>query len=179
MRDWVSFLLWLFVGAGAVLGLVGIASIGVFVLPATVVVLVAAILYSKGRGAAGLLLGAGLVLLYVAFLHRQGPGEVCASDAVSTTCVDQLNPWPFLAVVAILALLGIGPAGAGASPIRHLRADELLGRPSRGSRTASTGPRRRPSLGSPEPGSYDGIVTSGFARDGRLGRRAGRFGDPT
>lgn len=108
MRDWVSFLLWLFVGAGAVLGLVGIASIGVFVRPATVVVLVAAILYSKGRGAAGLLLGAGLVLLYVAFLHRQGPGEVCASDAVSTTCVDQLNPWPFLAVGAILALLGIG-----------------------------------------------------------------------
>ena len=39
MRDWVSYLLWLLVGAGAVLGLVGIASIGVFVLPATVVVL--------------------------------------------------------------------------------------------------------------------------------------------
>ena len=70
MRDWVSFLLWLFVGAGAVLGLVGIASIGVFVLPATVVVLVVAILYSKGRGAAGLLLGLWTSLM-VAFLFAK------------------------------------------------------------------------------------------------------------
>lgn len=104
MRDWVSYLLWLLVGAGARRHRVhrGLRA------PGHGGGLVVAILYSKGRGAAGLLLGAGLVLLYVAFLHRQGPGEVCTSDAVSTTCVDQLNPWPFLAVRAILALLGIG-----------------------------------------------------------------------
>jgi hypothetical protein len=51
-----------------------------------------------------LLTGAGLLLVYVAWLQRDGPGTTCWQTATSSGCDQHLNPLPWLAVgVALVA----------------------------------------------------------------------------
>ncbi|MCH5677243.1 hypothetical protein [Streptomyces gilvus] len=105
-RPW--FCAWLAVGALGSLGLVAILSIGVYLLP---LALVAAGLLATRRGSfaglPGLLSGLGVPLLYVAFLNRGGPGNVCTTTSTSQSCVDEYNPWLWLAAGVVLLLAGI------------------------------------------------------------------------
>jgi MYXO-CTERM domain-containing protein len=55
----------------------------------------------------GLLSGAALPALYVAWLNRDGPGEVCTRSATEVSCTDEWSPWPFLAAGLLLVVAGI------------------------------------------------------------------------
>jgi hypothetical protein len=104
-----AFGIWLLLGGGFAFGFLAILSIGIFVLP---VVLILAVLAGRrgvtGRGLLGLVSGAGLPLLYVAWLNRDGPGEVCRRVANGVECTQQSSPWPWLGVG--LALVAAGAA---------------------------------------------------------------------
>lgn len=103
-----AFLLWCVAGAGFCLGVIAILSIGAFVLLATFA-LCGFLLWRLewGWGMAGLLPGAALPLLYIAWINRDGPGEVCHGDARSITCADEYSPWPFVVAGGLFILVGV------------------------------------------------------------------------
>ncbi|MER5913854.1 hypothetical protein ABT124_26075 [Streptomyces sp. NPDC001982] len=105
---WPWFCAWFLVGALASLGLLTVLTVGVFLLPAT---LVAAVFLATRRGSraglAGLVSGLGMPLLYVAFLNRGGPGSVCTTTASGQSCVDEYSPWGWLGAGAVFLLAGI------------------------------------------------------------------------
>lgn len=107
-RRWSWFAAWAIVGAGWGLGLLGIATIGVFVLP---VALVATVVLATRPGAAtglpGVVSGLGLPVLYVAYLNRGGPGTVCTSTPTSQTCSETSNPWLWLGTALVLVAIGV------------------------------------------------------------------------
>jgi hypothetical protein len=88
------FWAWALVGAAGVLAFVSFIG---FLLLIPVVVAVS-LLTRRGpvRGAFGALTGAGAVLLFIAYLQRQGPGETCWHTATAGGCVTHLNPIPWL-----------------------------------------------------------------------------------
>jgi hypothetical protein len=114
-RNWrasLAFIGWTVVGAGAVLGVLTILTIGIFVLPGAA--LVAGLLAWRGPQLSrrlvgpGLLTGAGVIPLYIAFLNRAGPGMVCTTSATSGSCTQEMSPWPW--IVAGLCLVAAGAA---------------------------------------------------------------------
>ena len=63
--------------------------------------------YSDGSPA-GLVSGTGPVLLYVAWLNRQGPGTVCTTTrGGGGQCLDEWSPWPWVAAGVALVVLGL------------------------------------------------------------------------
>jgi hypothetical protein len=109
------------VGTAYSLGVLGLLSIGVFVLP---VALIGTFWLRRRResrsSAPGVVSGAGLPMLYVAFINRDGPGWVCEG----TGCGQQLSPWPWL--IAGVLFLGAGVAGYLLLPARR-RAGRVTG----------------------------------------------------
>ncbi|WP_330461184.1 hypothetical protein OIB37_32540 [Streptomyces sp. NBC_00820] len=106
VRPW--FCAWFTVGALASFSLLSILTVGLYLLPVTLAA--TALLASRRRssaGLAGLVSGTGVPLLYVAFLNRGGPGTVCTTTAASQSCVDEYNPWVWLAAGTALLLAGI------------------------------------------------------------------------
>ena len=106
--SWAAYWLWCLAGAGLCLGVLSILTIGPFVLLVTLG-LCAWLLWRVdfGWGMLGLLSGAALPLLYVAWLNRGGPGTVCTSTATGTSCSDQWSPWPFVVVAVVLVGAGL------------------------------------------------------------------------
>lgn len=77
-------------------------------LPALVLAVLVARVENRGRGSEfGLLTGAGLPLLLVAYVQRAGPGTTCWHTATSAGCDQHLNPMPWLIVGLILVLAGL------------------------------------------------------------------------
>jgi hypothetical protein len=105
---WGWFIAWLGVGAGYALAALAALTIGVFVLPVAVAALVflATRRHAK-EGLPGLISGPGLPLLYVAYLNRAGPGTICTARGGGQSCVDEWSPWPWLAVGALLLVVGV------------------------------------------------------------------------
>jgi len=109
------FLAWTAVGAGACFALLSLLSIGVYVALPVLAATVLLLRWQRGGDAAmfGAISGAAVVLLYIAYLNRGGPGEVCVTTASSQTCTTEWSPWPwfgagialFAAGVAAFALL--------------------------------------------------------------------------
>jgi hypothetical protein len=95
---------WLLVGAGYALSLIGVASIGLFVLPLPVLLVRR---QPAARGLSGLISGLGVPLLYVAYVNRAGPGTICTAVTGGQECNDEWSPWPWLAVGVILLVLGV------------------------------------------------------------------------
>ena len=105
---WVWFTAWLFVGAGYGLSLIGIASIGLFVLPLPVLATVLLVRRQHPTsGLPGLISGLAIPLLCVAYLNRAGPGTICTTVIGGQECNDEWSPWPWLAVGVILLVLGV------------------------------------------------------------------------
>ncbi|MET9908710.1 hypothetical protein ABZZ74_18160 [Streptomyces sp. NPDC006476] len=105
-RPW--FCAWFVVGALGSLALLAILTIGVYLLP--LALLTAGLLATRrgsSAGLPGLVSGLGVPLLYVAFLNRGGPGNVCTTTSTSQSCVDEYNPWVWLAAGVIFLLAGI------------------------------------------------------------------------
>jgi hypothetical protein len=103
-----AFAGWCVAGAAGCFGILSLLTVGPFVLLGTLF-LSAWLLwrFNFGWAMGGLLSGAGLPVLYVAWLNRDGPGEVCTSTATSQTCTDEWSPWPFVGLALVLAVAGL------------------------------------------------------------------------
>jgi hypothetical protein len=107
-RDTLQLTGWAAVGAGAVTAVLTVLTIGFFVLLATAAL--AAVLARRAGGrlaGPGLLMGAGLLPLYVAYLNRGGPGMVCTTTSTGGSCVQEWSPWPWVAAGLCLIVSGI------------------------------------------------------------------------
>jgi hypothetical protein len=90
------------------LGVLSLLTIGPFVLLLTLV-LCGFLLWRLefGAGMAGLLPGASVPVLYVAWLNRDGPGTVCTTTSTSNSCGDEWAPWPFVVVAVLMVAAGV------------------------------------------------------------------------
>jgi MYXO-CTERM domain-containing protein len=103
-----AFAGWCVAGAAGCLGTLTLLTIGPFVLLGTL--FLCAWLLSRfnfGWAMGGLLSGAALPLLYVAWLNRDGPGNVCSRNGSGITCTDEWSPWPIVGVAVLLLLAGL------------------------------------------------------------------------
>ncbi len=99
------FWAWAVLGCAVALGLV---SLGLIVIaPAALVGVLMASRLPARRSAFGLLSGAGLLLLYIAWLQRDGPGTTCWQRATASGCDQHLNPLPWLIAGLALFIGGI------------------------------------------------------------------------
>lgn len=107
-ESWGAFAAWCVAGAGGCAGVLSILTVGAFVLLVTLV-LCGWLLWRQGvgPGLAGLLTGAALPLLYVAWLNRDGPGEVCTRSTTAVSCQDEWSPWPFVVLALVAAVAGV------------------------------------------------------------------------
>jgi hypothetical protein len=129
VRSW-PFVAWAAVGAGACLALLTVFTVGVFILPVAIVATIALLRWRGSRtiAAIGVISGFGLVPLYVAYLNRGGPGDVCTTSGGGQSCLTEWSPWPWLIAGAVMVALGIAvfavvrnaisssPAGPGRPP---------------------------------------------------------------
>jgi hypothetical protein len=103
-----GFVAWTLVGVGIAVGFV---SLGVITLvPSLILGAVLASSRTARRSAFGLLVGLGLLLVFVAYVQRQGPGTTCWRTATVSGCDQHLDPRPWL--VAGLMLITIGLLGS-------------------------------------------------------------------
>jgi hypothetical protein len=106
-RRW--FFAWFAAGALCALAVLGALTIGIFVLPiAGALIVFLATRRGASVGIGGLISGLGLPVLYVAFLNRDGPGNICKISATSTSCTEEWSPWPWVLLGAALVGLGAG-----------------------------------------------------------------------
>jgi hypothetical protein len=86
------------VGTALAVGVLGVLTIGVFVLPAALLGLFGLLRYERTHsGLPGLACGPGVVLLYVAYLNRDGAGNICTtSPSGGNYCRGETSPWPWL-----------------------------------------------------------------------------------
>jgi di/tricarboxylate transporter len=84
-------------------------TIGRFVLVAVIVALAVLLRRSGGfdAGVTGLLSGAGLLMVYIAYLNRDGPGEVCRINPTGQECTSEWSPWPWLVLGIVLVAAGV------------------------------------------------------------------------
>jgi hypothetical protein len=99
------FWAWTAVGCGAALGLTALGPLALG--PTLVAGLLLAARPAARRSAFGLLTGAGLLLLYVAWVQREGPGTTCWQTATASGCEEHLNPLPWLAAGLVLTAAGL------------------------------------------------------------------------
>ena len=97
---------WAWVTVGA-LGALGAISLGLIALaPALLIATLISMNEKAGQPAFGLVSGAGLPLLFVAYLNREGPGITCYRTASSAGCDQHLNPLPWLVIGLLLLAAG-------------------------------------------------------------------------
>jgi hypothetical protein len=98
---YVGFCAWTLIGAVAAVGLVSLGPIALG--PALLAGAVLSTSATARRSRFGLLAGAGLVSLFIAYLQRQGPGTTCWHTATAAGCEQHLNPIPWLLIGLLLA----------------------------------------------------------------------------
>lgn len=100
----LEFLAWAGVATLVVVGFVSILSVGLLLLAVGCVAGALVLRWRNGlaRAAFGVLAGAGVPFLYVAWTNRSGPGSVCTHDRRGSSCTQELSPWPWLAIGLLL-----------------------------------------------------------------------------
>jgi 4-amino-4-deoxy-L-arabinose transferase-like glycosyltransferase len=98
------FWAWALVGVAGALGLISLGPVAL--VPAFIAGVVMSRSRTGSRSALGLLAGAGLLSLFVAYVQRDGPGTTCWHTASASGCDQHLNPIPWL--VAGIVLVGGG-----------------------------------------------------------------------
>ncbi|MGZ4385121.1 MAG: hypothetical protein ACXVY3_11035 [Gaiellaceae bacterium] len=105
LARWTWFWAWVALGAGLTLGIVSLGPL--VIVP---VVVVAGLMLTRPairRSAYGLVSGAGVPLLYVAYVQRDGPGTTCWQRGAVSGCDQHLNPLPWLVVGIVLIVAGV------------------------------------------------------------------------
>ena len=104
------FIGWVVVGAAVASGLLLAFTIGPILMLGAV--MLGAMLRMRstkfGPSAAGVIVGLGLMPLFIAYSNRSGQGMRCRSTAHSSVCEQQWSPWPWLAIGTACVLLGLG-----------------------------------------------------------------------
>lgn len=108
-RDGLFFIGWLLTGAGYLLALLSMLSIGIFILP---IPLIATVVLATRRAAPrsmlGLVSSASLPLFLLTYLNRNGPGTYCTASASGSSCTEGLlDPWILLAFGVVVLAAGI------------------------------------------------------------------------
>ena len=104
--SWVWFLIWLAIGGLLAIGAVSLGPLVVF--PVAALGIGAAVRWPQLRGSMfGLVSGAGVVVLVVAYLNREGPGTTCWHTATRSGCDEHLNPLPWLVAGVVLLAAGV------------------------------------------------------------------------
>jgi hypothetical protein len=98
------FCAWAGVGVGLALGISALGLIAVPVAMLAAIVLV--VRHHSGRSALGVLVGIGLLSLYVAYVQRDGPGTVDWHTAAASGSEQYLDPRPWLAAGLLLIVIG-------------------------------------------------------------------------
>jgi len=103
-----TYALWGAVGILIGFGVVGILSIGIFLLALALILAVVGLTLPASRTTAAfaVLPGTGVMPLVVALNNAAGPGERCITTAVSTSCTELLGPWPFAVPGLLLVVAG-------------------------------------------------------------------------
>jgi signal transduction histidine kinase len=105
---WAWFAVWLGVGGALAFSIVDGLAFGLLVLPfavAAVVLLIAR--HHFDRSAWGLLCGAGILSLYVAYVQRRGPGTVSWHTATASGTDTYMDPRPWLVAGLLLIFFGV------------------------------------------------------------------------
>jgi hypothetical protein len=95
-REHGWFAAWVIVGCALALGAVSFALGPLVLIPAAVIAVLMIRSPTARRSAYGALVGAGLLLLFVAYVNREGPGTTCRENATMISCGEHLNPLPWL-----------------------------------------------------------------------------------
>lgn len=101
---WGWFFVWALLGSAAALGTVSLGPL--LLLPTALVAVFVWRRPQARRSAFGLLTGAGTLLLYVAWVQRDGPGTTCWHTATASGCDQHLNPLPWLVLGIVLVAAG-------------------------------------------------------------------------
>ncbi len=102
MTDGRWFAAWIVVGCALAFGTVSLGPL--VLLPVAVIAVLMSRQVAARRSAYGALVGMGLLLLFVAYLNREGPGTTCWQHGTASGCDQHLNPLPWLALgVALIA----------------------------------------------------------------------------
>src|SRR6516225_6125798 len=94
---WGALVVWVLLGAAADLGTIPVAALAILVWTRP----------QARRSAFGLLTGAGVLLLYVTGVQRDGPGTTCWHSATGGGCDQHLNPLPWLVIGIALCVAGV------------------------------------------------------------------------
>lgn len=102
-----AFVAWALVGLIAASGIASLLTIGILFVTASVVLagLLLWLRATRDGSPLGLGIGAAVVVGYIGWLNRGGPGSVChPTSGQGLSCQDEWSPWPFFAFAAVLAL---------------------------------------------------------------------------
>lgn len=92
-------------GAG---GALAVSVLGVFAVPLALLLAVFLLVrHHADRSAFGILVGLGLLSLYVAHVQREGPGTVSWHTATASGSDTYMDPRPWLAAGVLLVVIGI------------------------------------------------------------------------
>jgi hypothetical protein len=99
---------WVLVGALAAFGLAAAFTIGAFLLAAAAALGILGIVLRQvdKRVSPAALIGGAAAPLYIAWLNRRGPGEICDAIEGGVQCTEQWSPWPFVVGGLLLATAG-------------------------------------------------------------------------
>ncbi len=100
-----AFADWVLAGVLWALTSAGMLTIGIYVLPFAIAATVVGARWGP-RQWPGLLVGVGLLVGWLAWLNRHGPGDHCWSTATEAGCEELWNPWPFVGVAIALVVAG-------------------------------------------------------------------------
>ena len=106
--SWKSFLAWASVGVALAISAIAVMTIGVWVVPFALIGLIASYKRANRSSGVGLISGAGVPFLFIAYLNRNGPGDICRQFGFGgQQCTQEYSPWPFMLVGTMLILLGM------------------------------------------------------------------------
>lgn len=108
MRGFGWFVAWIGVGAAYAMVPAGAFTVGIFFVPVALAATVVLALVRRSHvGLPGLLAGPGLLLGYLAYLNRGGPGDVCVPlPGDGQSCTQEYSPYPFLAAALLFIVAG-------------------------------------------------------------------------
>ncbi len=109
---WRWFFAWAGVGVVGIVGVFAVFALPVMLTALAIAAVCARLLLNREEARPGFIgawCGAALPVLYLAYLNRDGPGQVCSGQVGigrgDISCTEEWSPWPFLAV-ALIALVG-------------------------------------------------------------------------
>lgn len=105
---WVRFFAWVTFGVALSFNVLSAMTIGIFVLPFVIAGFLALLKWGGNRkNSVGVISGAGFPFLFIAYLNRSGPGNVCIPFGVGgEQCTQEGSPWPWLIIGVALAVIG-------------------------------------------------------------------------